>query len=92
MLRAIADDIQYNIDLTNIGSAPLTGMGLTMGHAIAFALASTGICLSSIPLLVNVLGRRGALAMVCVYLVIPFLLGIVINAVPVFATLGPAPF
>jgi len=73
-------------------SAPLAGMGLTMGHAVAFALASTGICVSSIPLLVNVLGRRPALVMIGIYLVIPFLLGILINALPFLETLGPAPF
>ena len=73
-------------------SAPLSGMGLTMGHALAFALASTGICMSSIPLLLNVLGRRGTLIMIAVYLVVPFLLGIVVNALPQLGTLGPAPF
>lgn len=73
-------------------SAPLVDMGLTMGHAVAFALASTGICIGSIPLLVNVLGRRGALAMVAVYLVVPFLLGIIINGLPFLRALGPAPF
>ncbi|MFH1689851.1 MAG: permease [Candidatus Eisenbacteria bacterium] len=73
-------------------SAPLSGMGLTMGHALAFALASTGICMSSIPLLLNVLGRRATLVMVAIYLVVPFLIGVVVNALPVIGTLGPAPF
>jgi len=73
-------------------SAPLSGMGLTMGHAIAFALASTGICMSSVPLLLNVLGRRATLVMVAIYLVVPFLLGLLINALPAVGTLGPAPF
>ncbi len=73
-------------------SAPLSGMGLTMGHALAFALASTGICMSSVPLLLNVLGRRATLVMVAVYLVVPFLIGLIVNALPAVGTLGPAPF
>ena len=73
-------------------SAPLSGMGLTMGHALAFALASTGICMSSIPLLLNVLGRRATLVMVAIYLVVPFLIGLIVNALPAVGTLGPAPF
>ena len=73
-------------------SAPLSGMGLTMGHALAFALASTGICMSSIPLLLNVLGRKATLLMVAIYLVVPFLIGILVNALPAVGTLGPAPF
>ncbi|MCK4511110.1 permease [bacterium] len=73
-------------------SAPLSGMGLTMGHALAFALASTGICMSSVPLLLNILGRRATLVMVAIYLVIPFLIGLLVNALPAVGTLGPAPF
>ncbi len=73
-------------------SAPLSGMGLTMGHALAFALASTGICMSSVPLLLNVLGRRPTLVMVAIYLVVPFLIGLIVNALPAVGTLGPAPF
>ncbi|MFH1865910.1 MAG: permease [Candidatus Eisenbacteria bacterium] len=73
-------------------SAPLAGMGLTLGHALAFALASTGICMSSIPLLVNVLGRRAALVMVAVYLVVPFLLGIIVNALPFLGAFWQPPF
>ena len=73
-------------------SAPLSGMGLTMGHALAFALASTGICMSSVPLLLNILGRRATLVMVAIYLVVPFLIGLLVNALPAVGTLGPAPF
>ena len=73
-------------------SAPLSGMGFTMGHALAFALASTGICMSSVPLLLNVLGRRATLVMVAIYLVVPFLIGLIVNALPAVGTLGPAPF
>lgn len=63
-------------------SAPLIGMGLTTGHALAFALASTGICMGSLPLLVAALGRRATLALVAVYLVVPFLLGLLVDALP----------
>jgi len=73
-------------------SAPLSSMGLTMGHALAFALASTGICMSSVPLLLKILGRRATLVMVAIYLVVPFLLGLLVNALPAVGTLGPAPF
>jgi uncharacterized membrane protein YraQ (UPF0718 family) len=64
-------------------AAPLVGMGLTMGHAVAFALASTGICLASVPLLVAALGRRATVALVSIYLVVPFAVGIVVNALPI---------
>lgn len=73
-------------------SAPLVGAGLTMGHALAFALASTGICVGSIPLLAAVLGKRATLAMVAVYIVVPFLLGMAVNALPFAPSLGPKPF
>ena len=73
-------------------SAPLAGMGLTMGHALAFALASTGICVSSVPLLLGVLGRKATVVMVAVYLVVPFLVGLIVNALPFLGTLGPEPF
>jgi hypothetical protein len=70
-------------------TAPLAGMGFTMGHAIAFALAGTGICVSSLPLLRAVLGRRATLAMVALYLVVPFALGVLLTALPVAPRLEP---
>jgi uncharacterized membrane protein YraQ (UPF0718 family) len=73
-------------------SAPLSSMGLTMGHALAFALASTGICMSSVPLLLNILGRRATLVMVAIYLALPFLIGLIVNAFPAVGTLGLEPF
>jgi uncharacterized membrane protein YraQ (UPF0718 family) len=73
-------------------SAPLVGMGLTMGHAVAFALASTGICLASVPLLAAALGRRATAALIAIYLVVPFLTGIIVNLLPIAASLGPEPF
>jgi len=71
---------------------PLVNMGLPMGHALAFSLASTGICAGSIPLLVAVIGRRATLVLAAVYLVVPFLLGLLLNALPLGAAIGPQPF
>jgi uncharacterized membrane protein YraQ (UPF0718 family) len=73
-------------------SAPLVGMGLTLGHAVAFGLASTGICLASIPLLAAALGRRVTLALVAIYLAVPFLVGLIVNLLPMATALGPEPF
>jgi uncharacterized membrane protein YraQ (UPF0718 family) len=70
-------------------TAPLAGMGFTMGHAIAFALAGTGICVSSLPLLRAVLGRRAMLALVALYLVVPFALGVLLTALPAAPRLEP---
>jgi uncharacterized membrane protein YraQ (UPF0718 family) len=64
-------------------SAPLVGAGLTMGQAVAFALAGAGICLGSIPLLVALLGRKGALALLALYLVLPFVVGLLMDLLPV---------
>ncbi len=71
---------------------PLVGMGLSMGHAITFSLASTGICAGSLPLLNAVLGRRATIIMAALYLILPFLLGLLINALPLGAAVGPQPF
>lgn len=73
-------------------ASPLVGMGFTMGHAIAFSIASTGICVSSVPLLAAVLGKRATLAMVLLYLVVPFAIGLLVNVLPPTARFGPAPF
>lgn len=73
-------------------SAPLVGMGFTMGHALAFALAGTGICMGSIPLLYAALGRKATLALVAVYLVVPFVLGLLTDLLPWSSGFGPAPF
>lgn len=73
-------------------SGPLVGMGLRMGHAVAFSLASTGICVASVPLLAAALGRRATIALVATYLVVPFVLGLIINLLPLATALGPEPF
>lgn len=63
-------------------TAPLIPAGFTMGHAIAFALSGTGICVSSLPLLTAVVGRKGAAAMVALYLVVPFIVGLLLTLLP----------
>lgn len=73
-------------------TAPLVGMGLTLGHALAFALASTGICLGSIPLLTAALGKKAVVTLVAVYLAVPFLLGLLVDALPIAGSFGPKPF
>jgi uncharacterized membrane protein YraQ (UPF0718 family) len=64
-------------------AAPFVGAGLTMGQAIAFALAGAGVCLGCIPLFVAVIGRRATLAVVALYLVAPLIIGLLLD-------LGPA--
>jgi uncharacterized membrane protein YraQ (UPF0718 family) len=63
-------------------SAPLVGMGAGLGHAVAFSLAGTGICLGSMPLLAAALGRRAMLALIAIYLAGPFAVGLLIEALP----------
>ena len=72
--------------------SPLVGMGLPMGHALTFSLASTGICAGSLPLLTAIIGRKATLVMAAIYLVIPFLLGLALNLLPLGAAIGPQPF
>ena len=69
--------------------APLVRGGLPLGHALAFSLASTGICVSSIPLLSSILGRRATLVMVATYLLAPFVLGLLLNALPLAKLVTP---
>jgi uncharacterized membrane protein YraQ (UPF0718 family) len=73
-------------------AGPLAGMGFTMGHAIAFSLTSTGVCVSALPLWFAVLGKRPTLTLIAIYIVVPFVLGLAINAIPTAPALGPAPF
>lgn len=58
---------------------PLMDMGLPLGHAIAFTLAANGICLSSIALLVGVIGKKTTILISAAFLVGPFILGYAIN-------------
>ena len=71
---------------------PLVNMGLPMGHALAFSLASTGICAGSVPLLIAVIGKRATTLMVLLFLIVPFLLGLALNATSLGAAIGPQPF
>jgi len=68
---------------------PLVGGGLPLGHALAFSLASTGICASSVPLLASLLGRRATIVMIAVYLVVPFALGLLVDVLPLPQLLTP---
>jgi uncharacterized membrane protein YraQ (UPF0718 family) len=63
-------------------AAPFVGAGLTMGQAIAFALAGAGVCLGCIPLFAAVLGRRATLAVVALYLVAPLIIGVLLDLGP----------
>lgn len=94
MLAAVFVGVPINMcageEILLIG--PLAGMGFTMGHALAFSLASTGICVSAIPLLIGALGRRATAVLVGVYLVVPLLIGIAVNLIPFAPRLGMAPF
>ncbi len=58
---------------------PLVNAGLPLGHALAFSLAGTGICLSSIPLLGRAVGRSATGLLVALYLVVPFVAGLVLD-------------
>jgi len=61
---------------------PLVGAGLPLGHALAFSLAGTGICLSSMPLLAAAIGRKATGLLVALYLVVPFASGLVFDVLP----------
>jgi uncharacterized membrane protein YraQ (UPF0718 family) len=49
---------------------PFVQMGLPLGHALAFTISGAGICISSIPLLYKVVGKR-----ITIWLVISFWVG-----------------
>jgi len=57
--------------------SPFVQMGLPLGHALAFTISGAGICISSIPLLLKVVGKR-----VTIWLLISFWVGsILIGAI-----------
>jgi uncharacterized membrane protein YraQ (UPF0718 family) len=58
---------------------PLMDLGLPLGHAVAFTITSTGICISAIAVLFRVIGRKHTIALVSGFVVLPFILGYVIN-------------
>jgi HEAT repeat protein len=60
---------------------PLLDMGLPMGHAIAFTIAGNGICLSSIALLVGILGKKTTTLVTFFFWIGAFIIGLVINLV-----------
>ncbi len=61
--------------------APLTQMGLPMGHAIALTLAGNGICLSSIALLVPLFGKKATPWIIASFFFGSIAIGLFINAV-----------
>jgi len=60
---------------------PLLDMGLPMGHAVAFTIAANGICVSSIAVLLGVLGRKTTIFLTLSFWVGAFVLGYLINMI-----------
>ncbi|MCK4595593.1 permease, partial [candidate division WOR-3 bacterium] len=58
---------------------PLMDMGLPMGHAMAFTIGANGICLTSIALLVGVIGRKTTIMMTALFWVGAIIIGYLIN-------------
>lgn len=58
---------------------PLMDLGLPLGHAVAFTITSTGICISAIAVLFRVIGKKHTTALVAGFVILPFILGYVIN-------------
>lgn len=59
---------------------PLMEMGLPMGYAIAFTISGNAICVTSIAVLLPVLGKRATFIMVGVLLAVSIIAGALINA------------
>ena len=62
-------------------SMPFYDYGTPMGTLIAFAITTTGICLTSIPIIFRVFGKKAGIVTVLVFLIIPPLLGAVVNVI-----------
>jgi uncharacterized membrane protein YraQ (UPF0718 family) len=58
---------------------PLMDMGLPLGHAIAFTIATNGICLTSIALLVGAIGKKTTIWLTILFWAGSFVLGFLIN-------------
>ena len=52
---------------------------LPVGHAIAFTIAGTGICISAIPALIPTIGKKATAIITAAFLIGSILLGVVIN-------------
>jgi uncharacterized membrane protein YraQ (UPF0718 family) len=59
--------------------APLLGMGLPLGHAIAFAIAGNAICITAIPVLNATFGKKVTILIFLSFFVGAILLGLIIN-------------
>jgi uncharacterized membrane protein YraQ (UPF0718 family) len=71
---------QEIIILAPLMNAPLMGANtLPIGHAIAFTIAGTGICISAIPALIPTIGKRATAAIVAAFWIGSILLGLAIN-------------
>ncbi len=59
---------------------PLMDLGLPLGHAIAFTIAANGICITSVAVLIGVIGKRTTAWVTALFAILPFGLGYLINA------------
>ena len=73
---------QEIVILSPLMDVPLMGEhALPLGHAIAFTIAGTGICLSAIPALIPTIGKKAVALVVASFWVGSVLLGLAINSI-----------
>ena len=73
---------QEVIILAPLMNVPLMGANaLPVGHAIAFTIAGTGICLSAIPALIPTIGKKAVAVLVASFWVGSIILGLAINSI-----------
>ncbi|MFC2060548.1 permease [Chloroflexota bacterium] len=71
---------QEIVILAPLMNVPLMGVhAVPLGHAIAFTIAGTGICLSAIPALVPTIGKRAVAVLVASFWIGSVILGLIIN-------------
>ena len=71
---------QEIVILAPLMNVPLMGVHVVpLGHAIAFTIAGTGICLSAIPALVPTIGKRAVAVLVASFWIGSVILGLIIN-------------
>jgi len=64
--------------------SPFMQMGMPLGHALAFTISGAGICISSIPLLLKVVGRRVTFWLLLLFWVGAVLMGVLTNLISPF--------
>jgi len=64
--------------------SPFMQMGMPLGHALAFTISGAGICLSSIPLLLKVVGRKVTFWLLLLFWVGAVLMGVLTNLISPF--------